>query len=276
MKKLLYMIAFLVGMFCFIPATYALTNIEFQQTNNGTIKTSLHFEEGFVGGIELVLKIDGDVSVSKFAFDSKINNSNFTKDYTYDAKAKTLTIRITSGGIGTSHNLLNANKELSLGTITFSTSAKSSVKYSLTQSNLVILDNNWNSQTIEKEHITLGDNNKFTYTIAVKEENTETPSGNQSSEIEDDSKNDKNKDDSKEESTKEEDKNADDDKKDNDENSSSSDSTSENNSNKETSSKEESTKKESDSNIFPIIIGAVSLLAIGSFIGCIYIMKKEK
>ena len=176
-KRILIIITFLVGMFTSFSTVKALTNINFSEVSNGEINTTLHFEEGFVGGIDLVLKVNGDISVKNFNFDSKISN-NYTKYFNYDENNKTLTIRLTTGGIGTEHNLLNSNKEVSLGKIVLSTSSKENIKYSFSKSSLKIVDNNWDSSMIEEQHLILNEPNEFTFVVNKKDDTSSDNNSN--------------------------------------------------------------------------------------------------
>ena len=172
-NKILIFLAFVLGIFFFTTPVKALTKINFEETENGLINTTLHFEEGFVGGIDITFRITGNVEVKDFQFSNKITSGNYKTEYQYDKTQKTLTVRVTTGGIGTSHNLLNEKKELVLGTINFTTSSKSNENYQLSETEFKIVDNNWASQTIAQSHITLGETTSFVY--KVTEEVTPTP-----------------------------------------------------------------------------------------------------
>ncbi len=172
-NKILIFLAFVLGIFFFTTPVKALTKINFEETGNGLINTTLHFEEGFVGGIDITFRITGNVDVKDFQFSNKITSGNYKTEYQYDKTQKTLTVRVTTGGIGTSHNLLNEKKELALGTINFTTASKSNENYQLSETEFKIVDNNWASQTIAQSHITLGETTSFVY--KVTEEVTPTP-----------------------------------------------------------------------------------------------------
>lgn len=164
-NKTLLLLIFALGIFFFSTPVFALTKINFEEAGNGQIDTTLHFEEGFVGGIDITFRVTGDVYVQDFQFSNKIASGNYNKEFQYDSNAKTLTVRVTTGGIGTSHNLLNEKKELALGTISFATSSQENVSYQLSETAFKIVDNNWASQMIEQSHITLGDHTSFVYQV---------------------------------------------------------------------------------------------------------------
>ena len=163
-NKLIFATVFLIGLLFPFISVSALTEINFEEKDNGRINTKLHFEEGFVGGIDITIKIDGDVSVKDFEFSNKIVSNKYGYEYKYDETKNTLNIIVTTGGIGTKHNLLNSNKELELGQIVLTSTASDDVKYKLSESSFKIVDNNWSSKVIEQSHITLG-KKEFTYKV---------------------------------------------------------------------------------------------------------------
>ena len=164
-KKILFVITLIISIFSFSSSVLALTKINFKETENGQINMTLHFEEGFVGGIDITLKIKGNVNVQQFEFSEKIMESNYESEYIYDKDNNTLTIHVTTGGIGLSHNLLNEKKELTLGTIKFSSTDKEDVVYNLEETSFKIIGNNWESQIIDKESIILGEESEFVYKV---------------------------------------------------------------------------------------------------------------
>ncbi len=198
MKKIITSIIAITLIMLFPITSKALTKVNLVEDSNGKLNTTIHFEEGFVGGIDLKLKITGNVEVKDLSFNSKIKENKYTTKYDYDTKNKILEIQITTGGKGSTHNLLNDKKELSLGIITLSTKSKENEKYSFSIDSLKIIDNNLDSQNIAKEHLTLGDTNKFTYVVnkedvkednkqeedSKKEENTTTDDNNNSNDSE--------------------------------------------------------------------------------------------
>ncbi len=163
MKKKLLFIILPLFMLLLPFNTKAITKINFNETSNGVINTTIHFDEGFVGGLDVVFKVSDNVKVKNFEFNSAYKS--YTKKYSYDAVNHTLRIIVTTGGIGSSHNLLNSKRELTLGKITFETSYKTSVDYSLDKISLMYNDNNWKSTSIPDAELKLGDKSKFTYVV---------------------------------------------------------------------------------------------------------------
>ena len=185
-KVMLFVITLIVSMFSFSSSVLALTKINFKETGNGQINMALHFEEGFVGGIDITLKIKGNVNVKNFRFADKIVSGNYDSEYKYDKEKNVLSIQVTTGGIGASHNLLNDKKELVLGTIEFTSSEKNNVNYTLEETAFKIVGNSWDSQVIDKDSIVLGEETEFVYKI---EESSGEASKPENKPSEDDDKN---------------------------------------------------------------------------------------
>ena len=173
-KTFIYITSILLGLFISITSVKATTKVSLTEKSNGNINTKLHFEEGFVGGVDVAFKVTGDVNVQNFTFNSKVGNKS-GKTYSYDNKNKILKVRVTSGGIGTSHNLLDTSKELDLGNIVLNTTAKSTVSYSLTPTSLKVVDNSWNAKTIDTN---ADDKKDFNYNISTLENNTKPSTDN--------------------------------------------------------------------------------------------------
>ena len=185
MKKIILYIITITLIMLFPITSKALTKVNLTEDGNGKLNTTMHFEEGFVGGIDLKLKVKGNVTVKNVSFSNKIKENSFTTNYEYNDKNKTLRIIIVTGGIGSNHNLLNSKKELALGTITLNTSSKENEKYSIDIDSLKVLENNFNAKDIE--NITL-DDNKFTYIVKKEESKTEEDKKDDESKKEDESK----------------------------------------------------------------------------------------
>ena len=167
MKKILTAIAlFIASAFLTISSVKAATKVVFNETSNGNVNTTLHFEEGFVGGIDLKLKISGNVDYKSFNLNSNIANKKYTTKVDYDNKNNTLNVLIVTGGVGSSYNLLNNKKELDLGTLVVSSDSKSDVSYSIECTGLTVLDNAWSSSTPSFEEV----DNKLTYTVQKEDE----------------------------------------------------------------------------------------------------------
>ena len=164
MRKVIKYLTILLILILFpLTFTKATTKVNFSEDSNGIISTKIHFDEGFVGGIDLVLKLSDNVTVKNFTYSSDFKNC--TKDYTFDSKNHTLTIKITSGGIGVGHNLLNEQKELVIGKISLNTNYKESIKYNLNISSITIVGNDWNSNTLKSNEYEIDGENTFNYII---------------------------------------------------------------------------------------------------------------
>ncbi len=174
-NKILFTLLLVISLFCFFPSVKAEERAKFTESSNGKLNTVIHFEEGFVGGIDVVFKIEGNVSVKDFAFNEKVADSNYVKKANYDSKNHTLTVRVTTGGVGTTHNLLNSAKELTLGTMEFTSTSKSNVEYSVGISSMKIVDNTWNSRTVVKE---LENSSKFIYHVKAEPSKPEDSNSN--------------------------------------------------------------------------------------------------
>ncbi len=167
MKKILTMIAlFIASAFLTISSAQAATRITFNESSNGNVNTTLYFDSGFVGGIDLKLKINGNVDYKSFNLNSNITNKKYTTKVDYDDKNNTLNILIVTGGVGTSYNLLNNKKELALGTLVVSSNSKNDVSYTIECTGLTVLDNTWSSSTPSFEEV----DNKLTYTASKEDE----------------------------------------------------------------------------------------------------------
>ncbi len=184
-----------LSLFLSLSSVNAATKLTFHEEGNGNIKSVLHFEDGFIGGLDITLKVDGNINFQKMNLDSKLTSSNFTTKTSYDDKTKELNIVVVTGGVGTSHNLLNIDKDLVLGNILFDTSSKKDISYTIQCGSLTTLDNAWKSHEITPEV----EKNNFTYKINSSENQEEDTSSKEES-----SSTDKNKEQDKE---KEENKN---------------------------------------------------------------------
>ncbi len=157
MKKVLTYLILFIG-FVLLPFTSvsALTKVSFNEISNGEVKTTLNFEEGFIGGIDVTLKVSGNVNLED------IKLADGLEKYTTSIKKNknTVNIIITSGGVDSTHNLLNIKRELVLGNIIVN--SKESTSYKIELTNLKIIDNSWNTKEIEKDNYEIIDNS-FNY-----------------------------------------------------------------------------------------------------------------
>ncbi len=166
-KILTTIVVFIISIFISLTSVNAATKLVFSENSNGNIKTSLHFEDGFVGGFDITLKVNGNVKFKEVSLDSSIKKDNYTTNTSYDEKNKTIHVVVTTGGVGTSHNLLNVNKELVLGNILFEAASNNDVTYTIECNSLTTLDNTWRSQKITPE---FDANKQFTYKVTTQAE----------------------------------------------------------------------------------------------------------
>ncbi len=166
-NRFLWITTFIVCLFFSLTSVHAITKIDYHQNKNGEIKNTIHFEEGFVGGLEATFKVTGDVDIEKFTLDSGINKKEYTKDIEVDNKNNMVTIRLTAGGVGTSHNLLSQEKTLTVGTLTVSTTSSQNESYEISLTKLSIIDNSWAKKDIkvDSDHLTVVNQSKFTYVV---------------------------------------------------------------------------------------------------------------
>lgn len=156
MKKI---ILFSLSIFLFlfgISSVKASTLLNVTEVNNGNINTSLNFEEGYVGGIDITLKVSGNVSLSSINWDTSIL-SNYTKKYSYDEVNHTIRIIVTTGN--QTRNLANKDGLVSIGTLVFNGNDKSN--YTIDITSLTYIDANYTS--IVKSDLAVGGTNSFVY-----------------------------------------------------------------------------------------------------------------
>ena len=85
MKKNIIKLALIIFMLFPSITSHALTTLAFKESSNGVIVPTIHFEEGFVGGIDVVYKISDTVKVKNFEFNKDFTTKKYTKTYSYDA-----------------------------------------------------------------------------------------------------------------------------------------------------------------------------------------------
>ena len=83
-KTILLTTTILLSLLTFIAPAKAETKVTLKQTSNGNINTKLHFEEGFVGGVDVAFKVNGNVNVQNFSFDNNIVSKKAIRNYKYD------------------------------------------------------------------------------------------------------------------------------------------------------------------------------------------------
>lgn len=155
MKKIIWVFVS-IGLFLFgISHIEAKTIIE-PISDNGNVKVNLSFEEGYVGGIDLVLKIKGQVSLDRINWSSAIASS-YTKRYSYDEKTGIVRLIVTTGN--QKNNLLDKKGNVSLATIVFKSKTNSKTNYTVELSSLTIVDATY--QSIVKNDLELKGSNQF-------------------------------------------------------------------------------------------------------------------
>ena len=195
MKKITYIIITLMLVLAPLKAL-AASRITLTEKENGVIDTKLHFDDGFIGGLDLNITLSDNVKVTKFDFNKDFAKNKYTTEYTY--KDGTLNIKITTGG----KNLLNEKKQLNLGTINLSTNSDKSVSYAINVNNMKVIDINLKSYELEKNAIVVNGQNIFTYEVANKDEQTEDKDDNNKTEDNNKNENENNATDNKNENTK--------------------------------------------------------------------------
>ncbi len=174
MRKYVTAIALIIASIVIsITSVKASTKLVFSEVSNGNINTTLNFEAGFIGGIDLKLQLKGNVEYKDFKLNNNITDKKYTTSIKYDSNTKIVNILIVTGGVGTSYNLLNSKRELALGTLVVEANSQNNIEYSIDCSALTILDNAWKSSQIEPEEV----NNKLTY--KVQKEDSNEHQGNQ-------------------------------------------------------------------------------------------------
>lgn len=160
-----YILTLIICTILSLTSVKATTKVVFNETSNGNINTTLGFDTGFVGGIDITLKLKGNVSYENFNLNN-ISNAKYS-NVTYNKKDNTINIILLTGGVGTSHNLLDKNKNLNLGNLIVNANAKNDISYSLECTSLTVLDNSWKSSSITPELV----DNSLTYKGEKEEEN---------------------------------------------------------------------------------------------------------
>ena len=167
MRKYVTAIALIIASIVIsITSVKASTKLVFSEASNGNINTTLNFEAGFIGGIDLKLQLKGNVEYKDFKLNNNITDKKYTTSIKYDSNTKIVNILIVTGGVGTSYNLLNSKRELALGTLIVEANSQNNIEYSIDCNALTVLDNTWKSSQIEPEEV----NNKLTYKENAEDE----------------------------------------------------------------------------------------------------------
>lgn len=141
MKKFIW-ITFSICSFLFMMTAKANTTAHLESKSNGLVNVGLTFEEGYVGGVDLTLKVSGQVSLSDIIWNSTIANS-YTKRYSYNAQNQTIRIIITTGD--RTKNLVDKKGNATLATLKFKNNGIEQSNYSVGITNLTIVDAEYTS-----------------------------------------------------------------------------------------------------------------------------------
>jgi len=156
-KRFLVFLCFFLFL-SFASSVEAKTVVEPKQKSNGNITLPFSFEEGYVGGLSVTVKINGSVTVKSFTWNSEFPKT-YTKHYSYDKNSNTLKIYIATGS--NEKNLVDKKGNVSLGTIVLE--AKNKTTYSFSITNLTIVDASYAS--IAKDDLEVV-KHSFTYQVS--------------------------------------------------------------------------------------------------------------
>lgn len=222
MKKLLWIGFSIVLFLSGISGIKAETVLEPVSNKNGNIEINLNFEEGYVGAIDLTLKVSSNVKVTGVNWNTSFATT-VTKRYTYDETNHIVKIYLATGN--NTRNLVDKNGNLKVGNLTVKSVNGETTTYTVEITSLSIVDANYTS--IAKNDLKIGGNNQFTYQVnneIPEEEKPSTDKPNQSKpnqkpskdEFEKEPTEEKNSEEESEEKTDEEEKKEDDNKVDTD------------------------------------------------------------
>lgn len=139
MKKIL--LAIIIPLFFFgLSNIKASTTLQTKQVENGIIDVSITFDAGYVGGIQAVIPINGNVVLESVTWEKTLSDS-YTKRYTYQNNI--LSIILTTGD--TSKNLLDKNRTLHIGTFRLKNNTQSNQNYQFTLKSLTMIDATYKS-----------------------------------------------------------------------------------------------------------------------------------
>lgn len=180
MKKLLW-ISFSVVLFLFgLSESKADTILKPTSNQNGNVEINLDFEEGYVGAIDLTLKISSNMKVTNVIWNTSLP-SIYTKRYTYDETNHIVKIYLATGN--NTRNLVDKNGTLKVGSLIVKSINGESANYSVDITSLSYVDANYTS--IAKNDLKIGGDNQFTYQVMndtnpTDEEKPSTEKPNQS------------------------------------------------------------------------------------------------
>lgn len=167
MKRLLWIGFSIVLFFSGIHAVKADTILVPTSNKNGNVEIKLKFEEGYVGAIDLTLKVSSNIKVTNVIWNTTFP-SIYTKRYTYDETNHIVKIYLATGN--NTRNLVDKNGTLILGSLIVKSINGKSVDYTIDIESLSYVDANYTS--IIKKDLKLSGVNRFTY--QVQNDNTPT------------------------------------------------------------------------------------------------------
>lgn len=160
MKRLLWISFSIVLFLSGISKIKADTILEPVSNKNGNVEINLDFEEGYVGAIDLTLKVSSNVKVTGVNWDTSLSTS-YTKRYTYDEINHVVKIYLATGN--NTKNLVDKTGKLKVGNLTVKSANGETVNYTVEATSLSIVDANYAS--IAKTDLKIGGNNQFTYQV---------------------------------------------------------------------------------------------------------------
>lgn len=184
MKKLLWISFSIVLFLSGISGIKAETILEPNSNKNGNVEISLDFEEGYVGAIDLTLKVSSNVKVTGVNWNTSLATT-VTKRYTYDESNHIVKIYLATGS--NTRNLVDKNGKLKVGSLDVKSVNGESTNYTVEATSLSIVDANYAS--IAKTDLKISGNNQFTYQVTntnpTEPEKPSTNKPNQSTSNED-------------------------------------------------------------------------------------------
>lgn len=158
MRKLFW-ITFSVVLFLFgVSHIEAKTLFQPTSSKNGNVQIDLKFEEGYVGGIDLILELSEEVILTNVNWDSSILNS-YTKRYHFDPTNHTIRIMITTGD--QTKNLVDKNGTMRIGTLVLKSKDGKTINYTVDIDSLTMVNAMYSS--VVKTDLELSGKNQFVY-----------------------------------------------------------------------------------------------------------------
>lgn len=162
MKKFMFVMFSTFIFFLSFTKLGAITKLNFSG-EEGKIQTSMTTSLGYVGAVDVSIVVTGDVTFDSVTWDESL--SEYDKIYKYNGNDHILHIYITLGD--KSKNLLDQNGNFNLGTLNFKNGSEEDVNFSLSLSEITIVDADLKGIEISDYDNT---SNPFTISKVVKEE----------------------------------------------------------------------------------------------------------